>query len=167
MVNSETFLRLARQAWDSDIRLEMANGIPTWEMMPLGRHQREVFRIESSIRAAVLGDAPCGCHHYADLQIMFPDGSRKRPDVSIFCQEPEMDKEATLLPEAVIEVLSEDYEAKDLLVGVPFYRQVGIKDIFVLDPRNGDVRHWRQGQPEKQYKSPVTLTLLCGCVCTV
>ena len=27
----------------------------------------------------------------------------------------------TLLPEAVIEIISKDYEAKDTLVGVPFY----------------------------------------------
>jgi hypothetical protein len=39
--------------------------------------------------------------------------------------------------------------------------------VIVLDPETGAVRHWQQGQAEKGHTSPVTLDLLCGCVCTV
>jgi Uma2 family endonuclease len=57
------------------------------------------------------------------------------------------------MPEAVIEVLSKDYEAKDLVIGVPFYRQIGVKDVIVRDPETNDVKHWQQGQPERSYTS--------------
>ena len=37
----------------------------------------------------------------------------------------------------MIEILSENYEAKDLVIGVPFYQQIGVKDIVVLDHAYG------------------------------
>lgn len=158
-----------RDADAAGLRLELVRGIPTWEALPVYRHQRAVRRIDQSIRPlASDGSNACECIVVQDLSIRFPDGSHKRPDISIFCREPdELDSEVTLLPEAVIEVLSEEYEAKDLLIGVPFYQQTGIRDIVVLDPRTGAVRHWQQGQPERAYASPVLLAFLCGCEATV
>ena len=169
MQTPHDFEKLTRQASDAGVRLEVVRGVTTWEALPVYRHQRAVRRIDQSIRPlASDGTNACGCVVVQDLSIRFPDGSHKRPDISVFCREPdELDSEVTLLPEAVIEVLSEEYEAKDLLIGVPFYRQVGIRDIVVLDPRTGDVRHWQQGQPERAYASPVFLTFLCGCAATV
>lgn len=159
---------MSREAANSGFRLEVANGIPTWEAFPVVRHQRAVYRIMNSIRPVAAEGEPCPCIAEADVQIRFPDGSRKRPDISIFCREPdELDSEVTLVPEAVIEVLSKDYEAKDLIIGVPFYRQIGIRDVVVLDPESGKVTHWQNNQPERSYVSPVNLTFLCGCSCTV
>lgn len=48
----------------------------------------------------------------------------KRQDTSIFCREPAEEKQKnapTLIPEAVVEVVSKGYEAKDLEIGPPFY----------------------------------------------
>jgi len=42
-------LRLA--ADEIGIRLEMVQGVPVWESQPVYRHQRNVYRIESSIRS--------------------------------------------------------------------------------------------------------------------
>ena len=161
------FERLSQEADRAGFRLEVVRGIATWEASPVLRHQRAVVRIVNSV-LPLGGDAvSCMCLAATDVQVLFPDGSRKRPDVAVFCGEPEEDTEITLLPEAVIEVLSKDYESKDLVIGVPFYRQIGIKDVIVLDPETGEVKHWQQGQPEKSYTSPTTLSLLCGCSCTV
>lgn len=166
----QNFEQLSRDADSAGFRLEVVRGIATWEASPVLRHQRAVVRIVNSVGPASGSNAagsPCGCIAGTDVAVLFPDGSRKRPDVAVFCGEPEEDSEITLLPEAVIEVLSKDYEAKDLVIGVPFYRQIGVRDVIVLDPETSAVKHWQQGQPEKSYTSPVTLNLLCGCVCTV
>ena len=104
------------------VRLEIVGGLPIWEAQPVVKHQRAVDRIRSTI------DSPperqpdgCGCIHYADIYVRFPDGSLKRPDISIFCREPDEEEEAvTLIPEAVIEVISKGFEAKDLEIGPRF-----------------------------------------------
>lgn len=57
----------------------------------------------------------------SDVYVSFPDGSLKRPDISIFCQEPAEEEEAiTLVPEAVIEIVSKGFEAKDFEIGPRF-----------------------------------------------
>lgn len=160
------FDRLSRDAESVGLRLEWVRGIPVFEASPVARHQAAIFRIQSSIRPQVLGDAACRCVHYSDVQIRFPDGSRKRPDIAVFCMEPEQTTEITASPEAVVEVISAEYEDKDWLVSVPFYRQLRIPDILVFDPETNEVKHWRGGG-EKTYQSPVTLTLQCGCSITV
>jgi len=51
------------------------------------------------------------------------------------CREPDETEDAILLlPEAVIEVVSKGYEAKDLELGPPFYLAQGVEDVIVFDP---------------------------------
>jgi Uma2 family endonuclease len=161
----DTAVRLGEE---SGVKLEVVGGIPVWEALPSYRHQNHVFRIQSSIRPDTSSENACACVHVADIYVRFPDGSLKRPDIAIFCTEPEEQAEAvTLLPEAVIEIISPGYEAKDLSIGVPFYLRSGIKDILVFDPETGEVRHFRPGRSEVRLATPVTLTLNCGCQVTV
>ncbi|HLJ57929.1 MAG TPA: Uma2 family endonuclease [Chthonomonadaceae bacterium] len=156
---------LERQADTLGIRLEVVNGLPVWEPAPVIRHQRVTDRIRRSIRPTTGGDG-CGCIHYADITILFPDGSMKRPDISIFCQEPtEDDTACRTIPDAVIEVLSKGYEKKDTEVSLPFYLEQGIADIIVIDPATGRVTHHRRGEI-REYQSPAELTLQCGCLLT-
>ena len=152
---------------DLGIRLEIVGGIPVWEGQPVLKHQRAVDRIRASIRRTDSGGAGCGCVHYYDLAVRFPDGSQKRPDIAIFCREPvEEESEVTLVPEAVIEIISRGYEAKDLQIGVPFYLAQGIRDVIVFDPYTLKVLHFRPDKTEET-TSPVEIALECGCVCTV
>ena len=149
------------------VRLEMVNGIGIWEAMPAPYHQRALRRIENSLRKPEAADNPCSCEELPDVLIRFPDGSLKRPDISIFCREPDEDFEAvTLVPEAVIEIVSKGYEAKDLVQGMPFYLSQGVKDVIVFDPQTSEVRHARRDE-EKRFISPVEIHLECGCICTV
>ena len=150
---------------DLGIRVERVGGLTVWEAQPVFTHQTAVFRIQTSIRTDV--GRECGCVHVADCTLSFADGSRKRPDISIFCRVPdEIDSAITLLPEAVIDVISQDYEAKDYEVGVPFYLKTGIKDVITYDPRTGEVRHYRRDALTR-YTSPWEVRLECGCLCTV
>lgn len=148
------------------IRLEIVGGLPIWEAKPLLKHQRAVDRIRASIQKAP-GTADCGCFHYADVYVAFPDGSLKRPDIAIFCQEPQEEEEAiTQIPEAVIEVVSKGYEAKDLEIAPHFYLAQGVKDILIFDPYTLLVLHVRR-DGTKRLISPVAVSLECGCECKI
>jgi Uma2 family endonuclease len=147
----------------------MVGGLPIWEPHPVWKHQKAVDRIRATIApvsAATEGEA-CGCVHAADVYVQFPEGSLKRPDIAIFCEEPSEQEEAiTLVPEAVIEVISKGYEAKDLEIGPRFYVSQGVKDVVVFDPYTLVVLHVRGDGAERKV-SPVDITLECGCRCTV
>jgi Putative restriction endonuclease len=153
------------------IRLESIGGLHIWEAQPVWKHQKAVDRIRASIRPGSESHADtsiaCECVHAADVYVQFKDGSLKRPDVSIFCREPSEQEDAiTLLPEAVIEVVSKGYEAKDLEIGPRFYLQQGVKDIVVYDPATQRIVHTRRDGVH-EYTSPKELRFECGCVCVV
>ncbi len=152
---------------EAGVRLEIVGGLPVWEAQPVFRHQTVIFRIQMSIRKLLGRSQGCECVHVSDVSIRFPEGSQKRPDIAIFCREPdELDEEITLVPEAVIEILSKGYEAKDLLIGVPFYLSQGVKDVVVFEPYTLKVLHFR-GDEKREMDSPVVIELQCGCECTV
>jgi Uma2 family endonuclease len=153
---------------ESGIRLERVGGLTVWEALPVLKHQTTVDRVRSTIRnlAGAVGDG-CGCIHVADVSLAFSDGSQKRPDIAIYCRMPDEDESAvTMIPEAVIEVISKGYEAKDYDVGVPYYLSQGVKDVVTLDPRTKEVRHYKPAGLT-HLTSPVEILLECGCVCTV
>jgi hypothetical protein len=145
------------------IRLESVGGLATWEAQPVYKHQKAVDRIRATIRRGE-GSA-CACVHVADVYVQFRDGSLKRPDVAIFCREPDEQEEAiTVLPEAVIEVVSKGYEAKDLEIGPRFYLSQGVKDVVVFDPATLLVLHVTAAGA-RRLVSPVKIDLACGCSC--
>ena len=150
------------------IRLEIVGGIPIWEPSPVYKHQKAVDRIRATIRQSPIASQPiCGCVHAADVYVSFPDGSLKRPDISIFCREPEEEEEAiTLVPEAVVEVISKGFEAKDLEIGREFYLRQGVKDVIVFNPYTLEVLHARRDHAIT-HQSEIELELLCGCRITV
>ncbi len=158
------------RAEELGVRLEIVQGLPIWEPYPVYKHQKAVDRIRSTIAQADVASASedrCTCVHASDVYISFPDGSLKRPDISIFCREPEEDEEAIkLVPESVIEVISKGYEVKDLEIGPQFYLSQGVKDVVVFNPYTLDVLHVREGKVF-HHVSPVDIQLLCGCRCTV
>ena len=156
------------RAEELGIRLEIVRGLPLWEAHPVYKHQKAIDRIRATIRPFAGEDAnQCACVHISDVYVNFPDGSLKRPDIAIFCREPDEDDEAiTLVPEAVIEVVSKGYEAKDLEIAPSFYLSQGVKDVIVFDPSTLFVLHARRNRTTRQV-SPVEMMLECGCQCVV
>lgn len=158
---------LRNTAEEMGVRLESAGGLTTWEASPGYRHQSVSFRIQTSVKKSAKSIFGCACVHVADVSIRFADGSQKRPDIAIFCREPdEIDEEITMVPEAVIDILSKGYEAKDLKIGVPFYLSQGVKGVVVFDPYTLKVLHFR-GDVKREMQSPILIELQCGCECTV
>ena len=156
------------QADEAGYRMEIINGLGVWEVMPSRRHIEAESRIERSVRPDPESQSDCGCHAYRDLYVRFPDDSLRRPDVAVYCRIPdEEDAAVTLIPEAVIEVVSRGSERKDLELSPPFYLAHGIKDVIVLDPYTGIVWHHRPDAPVDRHQSPVDLSLRCGCLVTV
>lgn len=153
------------------IRLEIVGGLAVWEASPLYKHQKAIDRIRATItppsEGLSSGAPPCARVHVSGVYVSFPDGSLKRPDISFFCREPDEEDEAIrLLPEAVIEVVSKGYEAKDLEIGPPFYLAQGVKDVIVFDPETGLVLHARR-DGETRHASPVEISFECGCRCVI
>jgi Uma2 family endonuclease len=111
----------------------------------------------------------CKCQHVADVYFRFKDGSLKRPDIAILCEPPkpsEMFDPLTHVPEAVIEVISEGYEDKDMRIAPGFYLGQGVKDVLIFDPRAKLIWHHRVDGVHR-YNSPQAFTLECGCECVV
>jgi Uma2 family endonuclease len=149
------------------IRLEVVNGLAIWEAQPLYKHQKAMERIAQSIRKG-FECGECQCVHVLDVYVQFPNGL-KRPDIAIFCREPteeEQENALTLIPEAVIEVVSKGFEAKDLEIAPPFYLSQGVKDVLVFDPSTLLVLHVRHGHAERMI-APVEIRLQCGCAVTI
>ena len=155
------------EAREAGLKLEYVGGIPVWEAMPVFRHQMKANAICFSVKSAFADGNGCACLAVPDLSILFPEGSMKRPDVSIFCREPdEQDTDSALIPEAVIEIISRNYEKKDTEISLPFYLAQAIPDIVLFNPETNRVSHYHDGLTE-EHDSPVDLTFACGCRVTV
>jgi len=149
------------------VRLEIVGGLPIWEAHPVYKHRKAIDRIRATIQPVALNDEVCAGVHASDVYISFPDGSLKRPDISIFCREPDEEDEAiTLIPEAVIESMSKGYGAKDLEIGPHFYLSQGVKDVVVFDPYRLLVLHLRCDGVERMI-SPVEIESEYGCKCII
>lgn len=156
-------LALHRLLQEGQVKLELTGGTRTWRLLPSLRHQKLIDRIRATITPVTDG-AACGCYHVSDASLKFPDGSIKRPDIAIFCVEPpDIDESWVQVPEAVVEVVSADYEEKDLSINPPWYLAQGVKDVLIVEPRSRWVRHFCQGQAPAEYGFPLTVVLWCGC----
>lgn len=145
------------------IKLEIVQGTPTWEAWPATRHQVVLQTVASSLKEWSRSDNGCGCHGVQDIYIRFPDGSVKRPDLSIFCQAPPLqDETLEIVPEGVVEIVSKGYEKKDMEIGPPFYLSQGVRDVVVVNPHTGKVYH-HTSAGTRELKSPVQIVLECGC----
>ena len=158
---------MERLAENSGIKLELVNGIPIWEAFPGFQHQEKTLDIQISLRDHARRSDACACISVADLTIRFPDGSIKRPDISVFCNRPiEQETVCTQIPEAVIEILSKGYEKKDIEISLPFYLAWNIPDIALFNPETNRVSHYHGGEVD-EFDSPVELTFACGCCATI
>ena len=73
---------------------------------------------------------------------------------------------STVIPDAVIEIVSTGYEYKDVTLNPPFYLAQGVQDVVIHDPATLLVSHYtRIGMT--QHTAPVQLGLGCGCDCAI
>jgi Uma2 family endonuclease len=152
---------------EAGIKLEIVDGVTTWEALPTIRHQTIVDQIRATIDRDPKAGSDCGCHHYSDIAVWFSDGSFKRPDIAIYRLRPtEIDEATTEIPNAVIEIVSKGYEAKDLQFGLPFYRSQSVADVVVYDPATLVILHATTAGTNR-LTAPCQLILECGCRCQI
>lgn len=163
---SDALMRELEAANEVGVKLEQIEGLPVWEFLPTLGHQRVIQHTFLSVRPRDQS-VKCGCIRVLDLLILFPDGSFRRPDLSIFCKEPTPDdKAAETIPVAVVEVISADSRRKDMELSPPFYLKHGILDVVVIDPVAKTVA-WFTREGRRDLASPQTIELQCGCVIDV
>ena len=156
-ITEEEFMAVSAAAEDANIRLEVVQGLPVWEFMPSPMHTIDSKRIDRSIRRDPSSDSDCGCHSLEDVSVRFPDGSLRRPDIAVFYRLPERTRTpTTLVPEAVIELVSPGSEVKDLQISPGFYLSQGVKDVIVSVPETGVVEHFRR-DGRAMHRSPVDI----------
>lgn len=162
----EEFIAAAAAAEEVGIRLKIVQGLPVWEFMPSPMNTIRSKRIDRSIRPDPDRAEGGGCHSLEDVSVRFPDGSIRRPDIAVFCRLPEETRTSTtLVPEAVIEIVSPGSELKDLQLSPTFYLSQGVKDV-VYTPETEVIEHFRR-DGRAMHRSPTDLRLECGCLVTV
>ncbi len=165
--NPEELMIQLMNADEAGVKLEVVQGEFTWEFFPSPLHQGMIRRLDRSVRPIPDDDRGCGCFTLSDAYVQFADGSVKRPDLRIYCNEPPLTRQAlTIMPEAVVEVLSPRGERKDLQVGPPFYLSQGVKDVLVIDPERRQAHHFRTSG-YLPVALGATVALECGCELTI
>ncbi|MFQ3632519.1 Uma2 family endonuclease [Roseiflexus sp.] len=145
------------------VKLEMTGGVPTWRLLPSVRHQQAIDRIRATITPMSDASGGCSCYHLADVSLVFPDGSHRRPDIAIFCVEPpDIDESWECVPEAVIEMVSPGYTEKDRSMNPPWHLAQGGKDVLVVELRDRRVQHFSHGRPPATHPWHDTAELHCG-----
>ncbi len=165
-IEDEMLWDLLHRAEEIGLRLEVTDSGIVWEVAPGFLHQDLAVTIYSGIQPDPRATG-CECVRALDVYVRFPSGLVKRPDLSIFCRRPEQEEGfVRMVPEAVVEITSPGYEAKDLVSGPPLYLANGVKDVVVLDRGRGEVHHTDMAGT-RVHTSPVTLALACGCSVTL
>jgi len=155
------------QADEYGVKLEIVQENPVWEFFPSPLHQSIVQAIFLSVKPRTPGGNGCGCFCLMDAYVRFPDGSIKRPDMLILCERPPLTRDAlTVVPEAVVEVVSPGSERKDLETGPPFYLSQGVKDVVVVNPETDSAWHFRRDGTVRRER-PTSIALECGCSISV
>jgi Uma2 family endonuclease len=163
MAFPELTMEQIEAADDLGIKLEITEGLPTWEFHPTHLHQKVELAMIRSIRPRKEGK-DCACYPLHDVLIAFPGGSIKRPDIAIFCKVPtEMTEAIRQIPGAVIEIISADSARKDLELNPPFYLKHGVLDVIVVNPLTHEIA-WFTKEGRRDLKAPQTAELQCGCV---
>lgn len=166
-MDEERMARLLAFGEEIGLKFELTDGGITWETYPGIAHQEIVYNVQTSLQRGDAQGTNCDCYHGADVDLVLPDGTVKRPDVSVWCKRPsELEGFVHEVPEAVVEVVSPGYEAKDLVHGPPIYLRNGVKDVIVLDRAKGEVHHWTP-EERRTVTSPFTFDLVYGCKITV
>lgn len=152
-------------AREAGLKIEIAGGLPIFELMSSHLHNDDLLDIARNIRPGSRAEAGgCGCHVSYDVTIRFPDGSYRRPDISVFCvRPPRIRKAGTLVPTAVVEALSPSSIMKDVHLSPSWYLSQGVRDVFIYDPEGLTVSHIRAGG-EERHKVPVELETESGCL---
>lgn len=140
------------------IRLEIMDGLRLWHAPVEAMHSVALGRVRDGLVV------PAGWLALTGVHIAFPGGGLKCPDLAVWCREPDEEDEAvTLIPEAVIEIVSRGSERKDLELNPEFYLRHGVKEYLVFDPFTNVVLYHTPNSGPRRLDAPVGIALARGC----
>ncbi len=75
-LSEEEFMAVAEAAHDAGPKIEIAGGLPIFELAPSVIHQEDTFEIATTVRKGPRAiENGCGCPLFLDVLIRFPDDS--------------------------------------------------------------------------------------------
>jgi Uma2 family endonuclease len=151
------------EAWDTDERYELIDGVPYLMAAPGERHQRISAELTRQFANFLVGKP---CRVYAapfDVRLNAgldnvndkTDKTVVQPDLLVICDERKIKngKNCVGAPDMVIEILSPSNSSKDTILKSEKYRKAGVREIWMVDPENKAVqvsvldggRHYNMG----------------------
>lgn len=117
------------EKWQGD--WELVEGIPYALASPGFKHQKAVIKLISQIEPQ-LTEGCKTCHVAIDLDWIIAEDTVLRPDIVIFCHEPE--ERLTRTPEVIFEVVSESSVFMDEGLKFEVYQREGVKYYILVYP---------------------------------
>jgi Uma2 family endonuclease len=125
-------------------RYEIIDGVPYAMAAPSIKHQRIAGRIYSELSGFLKGK-PCEAF-IAPLDVcLFGKGNFDKnyvqPDVFVVCDKSKIEeRRCNGAPDLVVEVLSPSTEVNDFFCKLNKYRQAGVREYWIVDPRTGIIQ---------------------------
>jgi Uma2 family endonuclease len=147
--------------WPESTRCELINGA-VYNMVPAPsvKHQRIVGELFRQISNYLL-DKECEIF-VAPFDVRLPKGVEKddeintvvQPDLTVICDKDKLDDKGYKgSPDLIIEVVSQNTLKKDISVKFSLYEQVGVKEYWIVYPKDKTVMVFKLGE-DSMYGEP-------------
>jgi len=134
----QEFLKLR----ESDERVEFIDGKIYYMASPNVKHQRVLRRLSDRFSNYLHGKKCEAFVDSLDVRIDFDFGgnSHVEPDLIVICDEKKLDKKGLNgAPEFALEVLSPSNRSNDLVRKYNKYREVGVREYWIVDPEKDEI----------------------------
>jgi len=134
--------------WPEAERWEIIDGMPyNMSPAPSRRHQKIVSVLSRGF-GNFLAEKPCEVYMAPFDVRLSADHSQDelienvvQPDLSVFCDKNKLDDKGAIgAPDLVVEILSPSTSKKDMTEKMLLYQKFGVKEYWVVDPEEKDVR---------------------------
>ena len=153
-----TYREFLEMTENSEKRYELIDGVVYLLASPGFRHQTVLGELYATFRKYFENDGPCAPYlspFDVDLirqplkeerEVTEDDINVVQPDLMVLC-DPEKDLNEKDrykgTPELVVEILSPSTRSKDISKKLDLYRESGIKEFWIIDPKNREIRVFR------------------------
>jgi prevent-host-death family protein len=136
-VTYEEFLELVEA---SEQRFELIDGVVYNLAVPFYGHQHAVSEILGTFYNWFKGKKCVSLPSPFDITLIKSEDNIcvVQPDIIVICDKDKIDKEGRYkgVPTLAVEVLSESTRSKDMLKKLDLYKQTGVKEYWLVDPKN-------------------------------
>ncbi|MCI8889675.1 MAG: Uma2 family endonuclease [Hungatella sp.] len=134
----------AEDYWNlpEDVRAELIDGQFYYQAAPSRMHQTILSELHAAIHA-YLKSKGGSCRIYPAPFAVNLDGNDKdwvEPDISVVCDPNKLtDRGCSGAPDWIIEIISPNDPGHDLIYKLNLYARTGVREYWVVDPRNHNI----------------------------